>query len=256
MRYYLGVLMCLLLSGCFAKNIDSAPTQYINIHKIKNAIPKNEQILKKHNPTSYVIHGKRYFVRKSPKGYNEIGYASWYGTKFHGRLTATGEPYDMLAMTAANKTLPIPCYAQVTNLENKRQVIVKINDRGPFVAGRIIDLSYAAALKLGIVGKGTAKVRVKTIDPNDDQYKHIQVTTLRKNDVKYIQVAVLKNREDAQNLQDLILEKANFLSIISPSKQGSKSFKVLVGPFENYTSAAYAKQYILKHHIVKDAIIT
>lgn len=117
------------------------------------------------NPKSYKVSGVDYYLLPTNQGYTERGVASWYGDKFHGRRTSSWEPYNMYAMTAAHKTLPIPVYAQVTNLENGRKVIVKINDRGPFVKSRLIDLSFAAATKLGIVEKGTAPVEVTTIIP-------------------------------------------------------------------------------------------
>ena len=117
----------------------------------------------------YQVFGKVYETMSSAEGYLEIGVASWYGKKFHGRLTSTREKYDMYKLTAAHKTLPIPCYARVTNLKNKKSIIVRINDRGPFKKGRIIDLSYAAAVKLGIVKSGTQKVFVEAI--NASQFK-------------------------------------------------------------------------------------
>ena len=117
------------------------------------------------NPDSYVVFGKRYYPINSSKNFVETGIASWYGTKFHGRKTSSGEPYSMYKMTAAHKTLPLPTYVEVTNLENGKKVIVKVNDRGPFHEDRIIDLSYAAAMKLGYGDKGTAKVKVRAIDP-------------------------------------------------------------------------------------------
>ncbi len=118
------------------------------------------------NPSSYEVFGETYTLLPTNEGYTERGVASWYGKKFHGRRASSGETYNMYAMTAAHKTLPIPVYAQVTNLENGRKVIVKINDRGPFVKNRLIDLSYAAATKLGVIEKGTAPVEVTTIIPS------------------------------------------------------------------------------------------
>jgi rare lipoprotein A len=117
------------------------------------------------NPPFYVVDGHRYFVLASAAGYVERGVASWYGPQFHGLRTAIGEPYDMFAMTAAHKTLPLPCYARVTNLQNGRSVVVRINDRGPFVSNRIIDLSYSAAARLGMIRSGTAFVQVETLTP-------------------------------------------------------------------------------------------
>jgi rare lipoprotein A len=112
-----------------------------------------------------VVFGKRYHTKRSSAGHVERGLASWYGKQFHGRKTSSGERYDMYAMTAAHKTLPLPTYVRVTNLENGRSAVVKVNDRGPFHGPRVIDLSYSAAKKLGVVKKGTAMVEVRALDP-------------------------------------------------------------------------------------------
>ena len=120
------------------------------------------------NPHSYVVFGKRYYVMDSARGYAERGIASWYGPKFHGEMTSSGERYDMYAMTAAHKTLPLPAYVRVTHLGNGKSVVVRVNDRGPFVDGRIIDLSYAAATRLDMVGPGTAPVEVMVVGPGFD----------------------------------------------------------------------------------------
>lgn len=116
------------------------------------------------NPPFYEVFGVRYSVLASSKNYTETGVASWYGKKFHGRPTSSGERYDMYQMTAAHKHLPLPTNARVTNLSNGKSVVVRINDRGPFVKNRLIDLSYAAAEQLDMIGDGTAMVRVETID--------------------------------------------------------------------------------------------
>jgi rare lipoprotein A len=115
------------------------------------------------NPSSYVVAGRRYYVLDSADGFRQRGIASWYGKKFHGRKTSSGEVYDMYAMTAAHKTLPIPVYVRVKNLSNGKSIIVKVNDRGPFIEGRIIDLSYTAAQKLDITREGTARVEIATL---------------------------------------------------------------------------------------------
>ena len=128
-------------------------------------VPRAEPRSASGNPPFYQVNGHRYVVLATAAGYRERGVASWYGPDFHGLKTATGERYDMFAMTAAHKTLPIPCYARVTNLSNGRSVVVRINDRGPFVSNRIIDLSYTAANRLGMIRDGTAFVEVETLAP-------------------------------------------------------------------------------------------
>lgn len=128
-----------------------------------DAVPRREPKSRYGNGPVYEVFGKRYTVMASSAGYKERGVASWYGKKFHGNLTSNREPYDMYAMTAAHKTLPLPSYVRVRNLRNDKSVIVRVNDRGPFVANRIIDLSYSAALKLDMVGTGTSLVEVEAV---------------------------------------------------------------------------------------------
>jgi rare lipoprotein A len=165
----------LVLAGC-----QSSPSQTTRKHEVRDGPPlveppgladlpdpevRHERPTKRGNPKSYTVLGKTYYVMNSAAGYDAVGNASWYGRKFHGRLTSTGEPFDMYELTAAHRTLPIPTYARVTNLENGRSTIVRINDRGPFHDNRIIDLSYAAAVKLGYSARGTARVRVEVLEP-------------------------------------------------------------------------------------------
>ena len=142
---------------------DYGPEVPVDVSQVPDAVPRNVPYSRYGNPDSYTVRGVTYHVMKDARGYRERGLASWYGLKFHGRRTSSGEPYDMYAMTAAHKTLPLPTWVRVTNLDNGRSVVVKVNDRGPFHAGRIIDLSYAAASKLGVLGRGTAPVEVEAI---------------------------------------------------------------------------------------------
>lgn len=157
----------LLLNGCSLSSRDYGPSQPMNFSHVPNAVPKHETRTRAGNPSTYVVLGKRYYVMKESRGYVERGVASWYGKKFHGRKTANGERYNMYAMTAAHKTLPIPSYVKVTNLDNGRSVVVRVNDRGPFHSNRIIDLSYAAASKLGFAQNGTGKVELRAIEPGE-----------------------------------------------------------------------------------------
>jgi rare lipoprotein A len=131
---------------------------------VPDAIPRIEPRARNGNPPFYDVFGKRYYVLSSSVGYWERGVASWYGPGFHKVRTSTGELYDMYGMTAAHKTLPLPAYVRVTNLQNGRSIVVRVNDRGPFVGNRIIDLSYTAAAKLDMLRNGTAMVDVRTID--------------------------------------------------------------------------------------------
>lgn len=165
-------LLLPLLAACGSLSVtepgDSGPSGPVDLGHVEDPEPRALPHSQYGNPDSYEVFGETYHVKDSNVGYDETGIASWYGTKFHGRRTSSGDTYDMYAMTAAHRTLPIPVYAEVTNLDNDRSVIVRINDRGPFHDDRIIDLSYAAAYRLGFHDSGTAPVRVRTIVPGKD----------------------------------------------------------------------------------------
>jgi rare lipoprotein A len=132
---------------------------------VPDAVPRAEPRSRLGNPPFYEVFGKRYYVLSSSVGYVERGVASWYGPGFHQVRTSIGETYDMYGMTAAHKTLPLPAYVRVTNLQNGRSVVVRVNDRGPFVGNRIIDLSYSAAARLDMLKNGTALVEVRAVEP-------------------------------------------------------------------------------------------
>lgn len=166
------LLVAVALASCGGKSKtkpgeDEDGPSYTGIRAsdVADAVPQSEPRAKYGNHSPYEVFGKTYTVMSSSQGYAEVGTASWYGSKFHGRKTSSGEIYDMHLATAAHKSLPLPTYAEVTNLDNGRKVIVKINDRGPFKGDRIIDLSYGAALRLGMIGTGTARVEVRALDP-------------------------------------------------------------------------------------------
>ena len=145
---------------------DDGPEKNIpqNLDLIEDAVPKTEPIAKRAN-MPYKVFGKKYIPMKKIVAFKEKGYASWYGKKYHGNKTSVGEVYDMYQMTAAHKTLPLPCFVKVTNLKNNKTVIVRVNDRGPFIKDRIIDLSYAAAHRLNIIEKGSEEVEIQVIIP-------------------------------------------------------------------------------------------
>ncbi|MEO5574203.1 MAG: septal ring lytic transglycosylase RlpA family protein [Gammaproteobacteria bacterium] len=148
---------------------DAAPPTSRDVALIPEPIPKLEPRARYGNMSYYEVYGVGYRPLTSSTGYVERGIASWYGTKFHGRRTSSGEPYDLWGISAAHKTLPLPTYVQVSNLQNGRKLIVRVNDRGPFHDNRVIDLSYAAASKLGILATGTGLVEVRAIDPHQPQ---------------------------------------------------------------------------------------
>lgn len=175
----LGVVataVSLALAGCSYKGQSKhVPADTDSVLK---SVPPYEPPSKLGNPPSYEVFGKRYYVMSSADGYMERGIASWYGPQFHGRRTSNGEQYDMYGMSAAHKTLPLPSWVEVTNLLNGRQITVRVNDRGPFYEGRIIDLSYTAAQKLGMDRSGTAPVRVRALTAGSFPAEPLQVASI------------------------------------------------------------------------------
>lgn len=162
------ILLVTAIAGCstpsrYKMDTDAAPDTEIDVSELPDPVPVYEPKSRGGNKPSYEVWGKTYHVLPTAEGYKERGGASWYGAKFHGHKTSNGETYNMYQMSAAHKSLPLPTYAKVTNLDNGRSVIVRINDRGPFHEGRIIDLSYAAAKKLGYYSSGIAQVEVEAI---------------------------------------------------------------------------------------------
>ncbi len=172
MRFIAVLIFSILLTGCisagrYSQHNDSAPTRKPTQLEMTDAEVTNEPITRGTKP--YTIRGITYTPHTKRQAFSQTGVASWYGEKFHGHLTANGETYDMYAMTAAHKTLPLPSFVKVTNLENGRSAIVRVNDRGPFHDNRIIDLSYSAAHKIGVFDTGTAKVKIDVLLPNQNQ---------------------------------------------------------------------------------------
>ena len=183
-RWLLLVPLLVLLSACGTLSRsggyyeDDGPDANppANIASIPDAVPKVEPRSSSGN-NPYTVSGKTYYPLADASGYHERGIASWYGRKFNGKRTSSGESYDMYAMTAAHKTLPLPSYVRVHNLQNGRSIIVRVNDRGPFLNNRLIDLSYAAAAKLGILGTGTGIVEVDAVSPEDTGTQYAGVKT-------------------------------------------------------------------------------
>ena len=232
----LSALLALSCCGNYPQVVDptaDGPPQYaIDVNQIPNPIPKLEPLSKYGNMDTYRVRGKSYHVLKSSHDFVQRGIASWYGTKFHKQKTSSGEPYDMFAMTAAHKNLPLPTYVRVTNLQNKRSVIVKVNDRGPFHDNRIIDLSYTAAKKLGILARGTGYVEIEALDPQKPSYFVASDQELSKPKL-YLQVGAFKERNIALNFVDRIqaLAKEAPIYLSSNPYSNQKLYKVLVGPF-------------------------
>lgn len=235
------ILLVLLITACsssgrYSQRQDSRPESISRDIDFKDVTAQYEPYLNA-SMRPYWVHGKHYTPLKTGKGYSHTGIASWYGQKFHGHLTANGEIYNMFAMSAAHKTLPLPSFVKVTNLQNGRQAVVRVNDRGPFHDNRVIDLSYAAAMKLGVLDSGTAKVKVDVIHVNE----HGQITVgnqaepqepiIDRQDPKwFVQVAALQDKskltEMAKGLESLFQ-----LPVNTPSDNGL--YKLHLGPMKD-----------------------
>jgi len=249
---WLCLATCLLIAGCATQTpsatqpapagADGAPAGNIDFASIPDAVPRPEPLSRYGNPPFYEAEGQRYETLPSSQGYVERGIASWYGTKFHGRLTSSREPYDLYAMTAAHRTLPLPCYVRVTNLQNGRSVVVRVNDRGPFRANRIIDLSYVAAGKLGILPEGTGLVEVRAVDPRGPEPEPVPVPVhlaAAHNPLLFVQVGAFSSRQNAERLQARLqssLERAVRIQQ-TPQQPGRRLYRVQVGPLDGVDTA-------------------
>ena len=227
---------------------DSAPPVIINAEDVADAIPHREPIKRAGNRNPYVERGQTYHLLPTVKGYQEEGIASWYGTKFHGRSTSNGEIYSLYKATAAHKTLPIPCFVRVTNLDNGKQIVVRVNDRGPFHEGRIIDLSYAAAIKLGYAQKGTARVKVEAIDP----------ATLPSDSADrryFLQAGSFKSLLSAQNFRNRLTSYTGYkASVMTSDRPGF--YRVLLGPFTDYAKVEELDKELRAKKIAYSQLIT
>ena len=235
-----------LLAGCAsnprretsgAPDIKAVP----DVNAVPDAVPRVEARSVRGNPAFYEVAGTRYVILSSAAGFVERGVASWYGPDFHGKSTSSGETYDMYAMTAAHKTLPIPCYARITNLANGRSVIVRINDRGPFVANRIVDLSYTAAARLDVIRNGTAFVELEVLTPGDSTGLPLTVQAAELpapasvTAVIYVQVGAFADADNAARLAAR-LRAADIagVAVIEPASR-SRLSRVRVGPLASVT---------------------
>jgi rare lipoprotein A len=252
------LLLSLTLSGCIAGRNpggyfeDDGPQRGVDVDvsRIHDAVPKWEPVDPR-NERPYTVMGHTYYPMRSARGYRQIGIASWYGRQFHGQRTSLGERYDMYAMTAAHKTLPLPSYVRVTDLDNGRSVIVRVNDRGPFLHNRLIDLSYAAAMKLGIVGHGTGRVEVTAITPGPNAppgNDGVRTRALQANAGPvqtqalppeheggrlYLQVGAFSLRERAEQLRSRLQKAGLGPVLVQAAVDGARTFfRVRIGPLD------------------------
>ncbi len=263
------ILFAVLLAGCGKKvtyeqkstsptggfyNGDNLPDSTPNdVELDADAVVKDEPLSRSGNKP-YTVMGKSYRPLKSSKGYVARGTASWYGKKFHGRPTSSGEIYDMWAMSAAHTTLPLPTYAKVTNLDNGKEVIVKVNDRGPFLHNRIIDLSYAAALKIGMTKQGTARVEVRVLQPNkptqsNSGQKLISTVTTNSQSQSqsqsqyYVQIGAYSVFENAVSMRKRLtrLGYQVFPQFDQDQRSAGLPYRVRIGPYYDLTQALESK---------------
>jgi rare lipoprotein A len=241
-----AALLTLILAACATTRLPPqpppgpvpVPPPPADIARIPDAVPRAEPRSLHGNPPFYDALGRRYFVLPSADGYDERGVASWYGPTFHGGNTSSGEAYNMYGMTAAHKTLPLPTYARVTNLANGRSVVVRINDRGPFVANRIIDLSYTAAAKLDMLREGTAWVEVRALSPGAPavpvetpaapaQTPPPAAPTLP---LLYVQTGAFADPANAERQLGRLHAAGLASAFVMPPPEGSQLYRVRIGP--------------------------
>lgn len=242
----LPLLLVITLAACGREatrpdappDVDRAPAVPRDVANIPDAVPRAEPRSAYGNRSPYTVLGRTYSVLPTAKGYKERGIASWYGEKFHGRLTSNREPYDMYGMTAAHKTLPLPTYARVTSLDNGRSVVLRINDRGPFHENRIIDLSYAAAVKLGIQARGTGLVEVEALDPEHPDLATLPPPPELEPHQLYVQVGAYGSRDNARAMADR-LEGLGFKDVFLDRVHIGRELlhRVRIGPLDGVEDA-------------------
>ena len=222
---------------------DSAPDKRPDPSAIPEPVPRAEPPSTYGNRSPYTVLGKTYNVRERCAGYVERGIASWYGNKFHGHLTSNRESYDMYQYSAAHKTLPLPCYVRVTNLENGRSVVVRVNDRGPFFDTRVIDLSFVAAIKLGIDGNGTGLVEVRALDPaHPEREPAVRAAPARKATL-YLQVGAFADPDNARRLKArLDQERVAQVAVDRVEREGRTLHRVRIGPLAGVDEADALEQ--------------
>jgi rare lipoprotein A len=223
---------------------DSGPLTPPDLSGVEEPVPVRETKSRYGNPPSYTVLGETYQVLDSAEGFRQRGIASWYGNKFHGKRTSSGEPYDMYKMTAAHKTLPIPVHVRVSNLDNGKSIIVRVNDRGPFVKDRIIDLSYAAAHKLGMTGTGTARVEITALTEAPAAAGPGSVEASAP-ETLYVQVGAFGREESAEAMAAALSPMLGHpVRVQKTEAEGRELYRVRVGPFSQRVHAEKVRSYL------------
>jgi rare lipoprotein A len=238
---------------------DNPPT---DLHLVPDAVPKAEP-LRQANMQPYVALGKQFRPMTELMPYKKRGAASWYGRRYHGNNTASGEVYDMYAMTAAHPTLPLPSYARVTNLDNGKSVIVRLNDRGPFLSDRLIDLSYTAAYKLGILAGGSGRVEVESIVPDDSAtlaaVKPSVAQPAPDSDVVmnmvYLQLGAFGSSDNAHNFLTQVQRKLPSLKDAVSITKNKGLYKIHAGPYPDHAVAKLAANTISQQLAITPVIV-
>lgn len=248
--------------GRYAHDKDFGPSEEIDLSHVPDAVPRYETRTIAGNKNPYTVLGKTYHLIENESAYRERGLASWYGNKFNGHNTSNGERYDMFAMTGAHKTLPIPSYVRVTNLDNGKSVVVRINDRGPFHQGRIIDLSYAAAQRIGILRAGTGRVEVEIALPGDaapiprradaSAPKHIEPALPAGT---YLQIGAFGQKVSAQQFAASVGSKLTYPVIINSIEQPKPIHRVRVGPFTDAKNLQEARNQLSRIKIFEAHVV-
>ncbi|WP_343162703.1 septal ring lytic transglycosylase RlpA family protein [Oleiagrimonas sp. C23AA] len=234
----------------YRQSHDSGPDgKHVDVFKLPVPVPHAEPRSRYGNKSPYTVLGHTYRVLRSARGYDEKGIASWYGNKFHGYMTSSLEPYDMYKFTAASKVLPLPTWARVTNLANGKSIIVRVNDRGPFVANRLIDLSYAAAVRIGIWPKGTGLVEVQALDPRHPKELPAPeaVTHTAAAHPIWLQVGAFSNRANAERVAaQLRSARLAPVQVSTVSVHGRTVTRVRLGPLADVDAADHVSAEVVK----------
>ena len=212
--------------GRYSLKNDKLPLNPPNVDHVPNATPKYEPYSRRGNKP-YTVYGESYTVMNTGQGFSETGRASWYGEKFHGYETSNGEPYDMYSMSGAHKTLPLPSYARITNLDNNKQVIIRINDRGPFHSDRILDVSYAAAYKLGMLGKGTARIKLDVVYVGSVAATNSAIASAQDTGNHYIQLVASKDKAKLNTMAKNLERKYQVKTRVQAA---NNMFRLQLGP--------------------------
>ncbi|XOZ33539.1 septal ring lytic transglycosylase RlpA family protein [Halomonadaceae bacterium KBTZ08] len=279
-RYLLAAMLALILVGCagtgeqrqsdsrYTLARDAGPERELDVASINEPEPRYEPPSDSGNKSPYEVWGERYEVMASAEGYEATGTASWYGRKFHGHLTSSGETYDMYKLSAAHRSLPLPTYVRVTNLENDRSTIVRVNDRGPFHDQRVIDLSYAAAKVLGFDDQGTARVHIEALatrpsgsasagQKSGDRKpgKKSSLPSSKKEKSLFVQVGAFGNLTAATQLKaQLYMVTANDVHLVQ-NADDKPLHRVWVGPFQRRDLAREALRAIKRNDLGQPIII-